>query len=111
MFGNKEATEADLNRHFSRFADELWDDDEIKEKCVEVKRLSSKDFSKHSWKIFEDSELVVLLESCSLTKKQIKFLLTVDGIKFLIETYKKGNCNITKIKKAMCENVNNQNRK
>ena len=111
MFGNKEATEAGLNHSFSRFSDELWDDDENKEKCVQVKRVSSKDFTKHSWKILEDDELVVLLESSSLTKKQIKFLLSVEGIKFLIDTYKKGSCNITKIKKAMCDNAKNQNRK
>lgn len=108
MFGTKDTVEADLNKHFSRFEDPLWDEKKENKNYIEIKRTSSKDFSKHAWKIYENSSIVAILESENFTKKQINFLLTVDGLKTLIEIYKQGNNNISKIKKALGEYVKNK---
>ena len=106
MFG-RETIEADLNRHFSKFVDDLWDDEENASNMIEVKRISSKDFNKHSWRIYENSKIAVIIDSESLNKKQIKILLSNDGFNFLIATYKAGNKNLTKIKKALGSFIKN----
>ena len=114
MFGSRDSIEADLNNHFSRFADPLWDDEEIARKIIEVKRVSLKDFTKHSWRIYENSKIAVIIDSESLSKKQINILLSADGFNFLIQTYKAGNKNLTKIKKALgsfIKNAKNQSGK
>lgn len=112
MFGIKDTVEADLNKHFSRYEDPLWDEDESNKASIEVKRVSTKNFEKHSWRIFENSKLAVVVDSEVLTKKQINFLLTMDGIKFLVDTYKNGNRNVTRIKKELVNlNAKNKNRK
>ena len=59
--GSRETIEADLNNHFSRYVDGLWNDDENPSKAIHIKRISSKDFAKHSWRIYEDSKIVVII--------------------------------------------------
>lgn len=103
MFGTKDTIEADLNRHFSKYEDPLWDEDENSKKSISVTRVSNKTFDKHLWKFYENSKLVLTVEDTYFTKKQIKFLLSVDGIKFLIDAYKAGDRNASRIKKSLAE--------
>ena len=103
MSGTKDSIEADLNSHFAKHEDQLWDEEKSENiaKVVEVKRISTKAFDKHSWKIMENKEVVLIIESGNLSKKQIDFLLTPFGIKTLIQKYKDGNNTSTKIKKNL----------
>jgi len=103
MSGLRDIIEGDLNRHFSKFDDSLFDDEKDGEskKSIRVKRISTKSFDKHSWKIFENNKIALIIEGESFIKKQITFLLTMAGIQFLIATYKEGNNTLVKIKKAL----------
>lgn len=101
MFGTKDSIEADLNKHFSRFEDPLWDEDESKTKIIEVKRVSSKSFDKHSWKILENSKIIAVITDDYLSQKQINFLLSPEGITFIINTFKSGIRKATKIKELV----------
>ena len=101
MFGSKDIIEADLNKHFSRYEDPLWDDEENKLKCIQISRTSTKNFEKHSWKVIVNSKAVATIESSSLTKEQINFLMSPDGVNFLIQSYKKGNDDAIKIKQSL----------
>jgi len=101
--GIKDSIEADLNSHFAKHEDPLWDEEKGEQvaRIVEVKRISTKGFDKHSWKIVENKETVLTIESGNLSKKQIEFLLTPFGIKTLIQKYKDGNNTLTKMKKNL----------
>ncbi len=100
MLGSKETIEADLNKHFSRYEDPLWDDDEIsKSKIIEIKRMAKG--GEYSWKFFDNKKLVFILDGKTLSKKAVKFLLTVEGVKFMIDQYKNGCVNVSKMKKAI----------
>ena len=100
MLGSKETIEADLNKHFSRYEDPLWDEtSESKNRVIEIKRTTKGGDA--SWKIIENKKVIFILEGSSLPKKTVKFLSSVEGVRFLIEQYKNGCINMSKMKKAL----------
>ncbi len=104
---NKDTIEADLNKHFSRYDDPLFDEEESfdRKKCLHIKRTYVKVKDEHTWK-FIDSEiknkdLYLSLSSKGMTKKLILALLTPEGFNLLLKLYKEGNTTTVKIKKAL----------
>lgn len=79
---------------------ELYKDEEnIIHTVVEVKRNKTK--NKEEWIILENKKQVLILKDKSLTNKEKNFLRTLDGIRFLIDYYKKGNNSVSAMKKCM----------
>lgn len=104
---NKDTIEADLNKHFSRYDDPLFDEEEsyARKKCIHIKRSYIKVKDEHTWK-FIDSEIknkdmYLSLSSKGMTRKIINFLLTPEGFNLLLKLYKEGNNTTIKIKKAI----------
>ena len=99
---NRNSIESDLNRHHVHYEDPLWDEEkERTSNLINVSLLRQKDAQKiksTQWRFFSCGEHVFTLSGQTLTKKQIHFLLTVDGMKFLVEAYKKGCINTNRLK-------------
>ena len=85
------AVESDLNKHHSKYEDPLWNESEEASKTlihVKLKKTSSKCI----WNVFSNKVLVFAINGALLTKKDLKFLLTLEGSQFIIQSYKDG-CN------------------
>ena len=95
MFGSKDIIEADLNNHFSRFEDPLWDDENAPSVLLHVKRISKK--SGIVWKFFENKTLLFALDSKTISDKNTEFLSTVEGTQWLLASYKVGGKTLEKI--------------
>jgi hypothetical protein len=101
MYKNTLTIEADLNRHFSRYDDPLFDDElEVKD-YIRISINRKKDGYRIS--ILKNEEVVYMIDSNKLTKKQSNFLQTGAGLQFVLTQYKKGVKNISGLKKALCE--------
>ncbi len=106
----KESVEADLNKHFSRYEDPLWDEDEgeDRKKLYRVKLSLPRGSEKHKWKVYEDNSVVFVIDGRYLNKHQISYLLSPEGMNFILSSYKAGADNMNKFKKRLCEeNVKN----
>jgi len=91
----------------AHFEDSLWDNNQSQNKCITVKRQSNDDI--HTWKLFENNECKLVINSSDITKKMTNFLFTANGLSFLISQYKSGCNNLYKFKKAVKEHVKNIN--
>lgn len=80
-------------KQVSRYEDPLWSEEleETKHRLISMKRVSSKNFKSHTWKILDNKALVMTIESSSLKSDACEFLLKPDGINFVLALYKKGN--------------------
>lgn len=98
----RNSVESDLNRHHVRYEDPLWDEaQERNHKLINVSVVRSKDKTKPKlteWRFSYSGEHVFTLSGQTLTNKQIDFLFTVEGMKFLVEAYKNGCINTSRLK-------------
>lgn len=93
------------NKHHphTRLEDPLWDNNEKKNKCISLKMF--KEGYNYIWKLFEDGENVLDINSMYLPDAAVNFLFTPDGVNFVIRSYKAGCKNlITEIKKHVKNN-------
>jgi len=104
----KDTVEADLNKHFSRYEDPLWDDteEENSKKMIRVKVISPRGAEKYKWKIYENTIVTLTIEGKYLNKGQINYLLTPTGMNFILSSYKAGINTMNKFKKLLCSEVN-----
>jgi len=107
---NRASVESDLNRHHVQYEDPLWKEDEAetKNRVISVKLCTTKnlDYKLTEWKFFDNGKLAFILTAQYMSKKQLNFLHTVDGVQFLMKVYKAGATNASKIrtelKKTLC---------
>ena len=52
----------------AHFEDSLWDNNQSQNKCITVKRQSFDD-NIHTWKLFENNECKLVINSSDITKK------------------------------------------
>ena len=109
---NKGPIESDLNKHHAKFEDPLWDEEAAVSKairvCLDNKKENIKDYQ---WNFFENDQFVCSLSGNSLTKQQINFLQTFDGVTFLLTKYKQGDMSIKSVKAELKNVLNNRKRK
>jgi hypothetical protein len=104
MYKNTLTIEADLNRHFSRYDDALWDTDlESSKKSIRVSVVRKNDG--FTINVLENEEAIYCIDSVKLTKKQSAFLQTGEGLQFILNQYKQGIRNISSLKKAINESL------
>jgi len=103
LYGDSFSINMDLNQHFSRYEDPLWDEseEEIKSSLIEVKRVDSKD--KCIFNIIKNGKLSCTIDCSKLTKRQVEFLKTIEGMLFMLNSFKNGVKNLSEFKKAMGE--------
>lgn len=71
------------------------EDSNIVHSVINVKRV------KEDWEILVDGKSALLLKGTRFTNTEKDYLRTVDGMKFLISTYKSGKKSVVKIKEEL----------
>lgn len=100
------AIESDLNKHHVRYEDPLWDEDESLNAQTSWRVKLKKTSSKYVWQIFYNKDVIFVINGDLLTKKQIQYLLTPDGVRFILNTAKNGCNSMNKFRNMLkCENV------
>jgi hypothetical protein len=88
------------NKFNSKFEHDLYhDEDNVILKIIRVKRFFSS--SKEEWKVFEDANILLVIEGNKCTRKEKLFLRTVEGVNWIISQYKSGINSFNSIKKAL----------
>jgi len=86
-----EFKESNSKYTLSKFERDLYyEEDNIIEKIIRIRRYPSSTNKEEKWKLFEDNKVMLTIESEELTKKEKKFLRSVEGVVFLIKKYKLG---------------------
>ena len=84
-----------------RLDSELFkDEDYVRTKCVNVKRVKlPKDGE--NWEVLEDGKVVLTLNGIKFSNKDRAWFKTIDGIKFIMDGYKKGWRTVSKFKQEL----------
>jgi len=104
---SRASIESDLNKHHVKYEDPLWDeeayDDEVKRNIrISLRKTDYKDsYKAFEWDVFDKKTLVLTLYGKDLTKKQVKFLLSAEGIQYFMLLYKAGIRTQAKIKQKL----------
>lgn len=103
MYGDSYSINMDLNQHFSRYEDPLWDEgeEEAKNSVIQIKRVDLED--KCVFNIIKNNKTFCTIDCSKLTKRQGKFLKTVEGMLFMLDSFKSGVKNISGLKRVMGE--------
>ena len=76
--------------------------DEIDDKLFDSARIKIVPIGKdYIWEFMINNERVTSLKSVSFTKKEIKFLTGVDGVKYLLQCFKSNKLVVSTIKKEI----------
>ena len=90
-----------LNLNILRTDHELFkEEDDIKQKVLNIKRIKLPR-NGEDWEILEDKKIVLTLKGTRFSKSQREFLRTVNGVKFLMDSYKSDIKSVVKFKKAL----------
>jgi hypothetical protein len=101
-----EPSEKFLNAITSKFDQDLYDEEkDITLPIIRVKRTDLPNKCER-WRIFEDNKIVWTLESNKVSKKERKFLQSVDGFNFILRQAKIGIKSLNAFKKTLREVLN-----
>jgi len=104
LYGDNFSVEADLNRHFSRYEDPLWDEGEGGTRGPPITRITrTGGVDNCIFNIMNNTKVVYSIDCKKLTKRQAKFLQTTEGMQFLLLQFKNGVKNMSGLKKVMGE--------
>lgn len=101
MYGNNLSIEADLNRHFSRYEDPLYDLNEDEERKTMIRVIKKETKTTCIFNVIKNNELIYCIDCKKLTKKQANYLKSVEGMQFIIEQLKNNVKNISNLKAAL----------
>lgn len=110
---NQISVDSDLNRHHSKYEDPLWDNDEpAGGKSVNIVLKNFKHGSKkdYSWDFFDSGKYLFSLRAYLLNFKQIEFLQSPEGMLFLLNKYKEGYTNASRIISQIKHETSNRKR-
>jgi hypothetical protein len=90
-----------IKHTFSKFDnDDLFhEENNIKEKVIRVKRISSN--KNERWNIFENNKIIFVLDGTKISKKEKEYLRTTEGFKFLIAQGKTGIKSLLSLRKNL----------
>lgn len=77
------------------------DEDYTPNTLISVKRIDLPKKGIEDWEINVDKEVVLVLKGNRFTNKEKEYLRSVDGMKFLVSSFKSGNRSVVKIKEHM----------
>lgn len=87
-----------------RTDNELFDEEEYKKdkkKFVQARCIFLPKKGIEDWEILVDGQSVLLMKGTRFTNAEKEFLRSVDGIQFLISSYKEGKKSVVKIKEEL----------
>jgi len=108
---NRSSIESDLNKHHVKYEDPLWDESIYENEGKRNFRISLRDVNHKDkdkafeWDFFDKKIVTLTLCGKDLTKKQVKYLLSAEGIQYLLQLYKAGFRTQTKIKLKLKEKL------
>ncbi len=81
--------------------DELFDDDKnIVHPILRIRKIT-RPKGKERWEILENNKTVIILRTNSLSKLDVDFLNTINGVQFIMNEYKSGNKSANKIREKL----------
>ena len=103
--GGEETKDSSIKYTLSKYEYDLYhEEDDVVNPLIRVKRFSLPN-KNEKWKFFEDNKVTFTLEGAKLTNKEREFLRTVDGINFLLNSYKEGINSVNAFKKQLKEKL------
>lgn len=101
----EEFKDQNIKYNLSKFDHDLYhEEDDVASKVIRVKRFSMPNKGE-KWKFFEDNKVSLIIEGTKLTSKEREFLRTVDGVNFMISSYKEGINSFNGFKKKLKEKL------
>ena len=95
-----------MKHNLSKFDYDLYhDEDNVAEKVIRIKRFDMPNKGE-KWKLFEDNKVILVIEGTKLSNKEKEFLRTVDGINFILKTYKSGITSFNELKLEIKKKIN-----
>jgi hypothetical protein len=67
---------------------------------IRIKRISRPKNSER-WEIIQNGDVCLSIKRSTIANRDAEFLYTIDGIRFLLEEFKKGSRTVSKIKEAL----------
>lgn len=81
---------------------ELFKDEDYKPTdVIHVKRIDLPKKAGEDWEIYVNDEVALVLKGTRFTNKEKEFFKTVDGIRFLMSSFKNGAKSVVKIKELL----------
>lgn len=77
------------------------DEEYVPQKLISAKLITLPKKSGYDWEILEDKKSVLVLKGIRFNNDEKKFLMSADGMKFLIDGYKKGWSSVSKFKEEI----------
>lgn len=96
-----ESTGKSFNSQLNQENEFFNESDYVPHVLINVKRIERRKTGEEDWEIWQDKEVVLTLKGVRFTKKEKDFLRGVDGMKFLMNSYKEGHDSVVKIKKLL----------
>lgn len=91
--------------HLTKADNEFFREDLYKpNSIVRIKRKFSKK-NGEEWQIIQDGDLVLTLKESRFTIAERSFLHTVEGMQFLMQSFKSGICSVAKLKEAIKQKI------
>ena len=98
---SEEFKDQSIKHPLSKFEYDLYHEEEdVAMPVVRVKRVSMPNKGE-KWKIIEDGKVMLIVEGPKLNNKEREFLRTIEGVTFLIESYKRGIGSFNALKKEI----------
>lgn len=89
----KDTIQADLNKHFSRYEDPLWDEEHPVDNVFEIKIATSKKTT--VWKLLQNKKVILAINKTDLPNNIAEKLSTGDGLQNLLKLFKQHKEQIT----------------
>lgn len=110
---NRESIESDLNRHHAKHDDPLWDEEESEKKKTSIRlkllKARPKEGEDFIWNLMVNNKVVLVINGKYFSKKQIDFMLSVEGAQYVLSEYKGGCDSVNKLKEKIKEKIKNEN--
>lgn len=99
-FSEKEESENKYSSFILKCDNELFNDkDNISHRIINVKRVNLR--KGEDWEIKENNKTVLLMKGTRFTTAEKDFLRSVEGMKFIVASYKSGFKSVVKIKEEL----------
>lgn len=101
LVGQSSSDARNFNFHLLKAENELYkENSNIQHKLIQVKRKETKK-NGEEWFILEDKKIVLQIKGSRFSNEEKIFLRTVDGMKFLMSSYKEGLHSVVKMKEKL----------
>jgi molybdate-binding protein len=101
LYGDNYSINLDINQHFARYEDSLWDESEEETEAPVYRVKKRKDKNIHYIDVMNKKKIVYTLDCSKLGKRNYNFIISVEGMQFVLEQFKKGIKSLNGLKKEL----------